>query len=156
MANDKGHSLSQEDLEKALELLRAGHRQVTIAKYFGVSSVAFFNRREADPEYGRKWSRADAEGEIATRAAMQEAANKGLSTAPYQWVLEHRYGWTSPINRARIEELRARTAASKAMSSPESAQAYRQIVADLLTRRPGSPPPDVPQAAPQEDQDADP
>lgn len=111
------NKLTDADLELALVLLREGQRQTAIAKRFGVSDAALCQRRQRDQAFSDRWDREAAEGEFDTVRKLNDAIEKGLPSETIRWKLENRYGWTDPVKRARIENLRASTELAKRTAS---------------------------------------
>jgi hypothetical protein len=93
---------------KMLEYLREGTwRQITLARAMGVVPSAINEKKKRDPEWGRQFDEAKAEGEQRLLRKLDDAAATGKSWQAYAWILERIHGYMSPSDRAKIEHLRA-------------------------------------------------
>jgi hypothetical protein len=105
---DGGCYLGEKGWLQVLECMRKGTwRQSTVAKAFGISPSAINERKRRRPEWGLEFDKAKADGEQALVDKLVKCGDEGRSGHVFQWLLERIHGYTSPVDKAKIENLRA-------------------------------------------------
>jgi hypothetical protein len=142
-------NLTPELQEQMFAKMRTGrYRKGTVFAMFGFCPQACYMResrarkaREAGEEsddFDLQVEQAMRIGEATITDLMFEAMEKGRDWRGYERILHNVHGICGPLDEQRIAESRAQTEAIKRAASPEGRNLYRDIVAEMMGRRPAA------------------
>lgn len=151
-------NLRSEQLDEAIRLIADGNKVATVARKFGVTRNALYNRQRRGRKFAEEIETARADAAIKFLRMLQAAAASNKAWQAFAWILERDHGWVSPGDKAKLAAASAAKPLAGAPTATEQAIAlWAAARATLPAAAPPAPPappaplpaPDAPAGAPQ-------
>lgn len=148
-------NLRSEQLDEAIRLIADGNKVATVARKFGVTRNALYNRQRRGRKFAEEIESARADAAIKFLRMLQAAAASNKAWQAFAWILERDHGWVSPGDKAKLAAASAARPIAGAPTATEQAIALWAAARATLPAAPaGAPPaplpaPGAPAGAPQ-------